>query len=205
MKIELVVALGSQLVALFPLVLRSCTEYLKYGVNLIELTRPWKDRHAKKELCHNTPDGPDVACWSIEVSSQGTFGCTIPSSRHICSIWRLHITHISRGTEIDHFHSLSISIDYEILRLNISMKKPSLMKIVYSDENLLHDDADFLLGEPPLILSQLLFHKFSEIHVTVLKHYIKSTIIIFDPLGVNYVRVLPQLHQAAEDLDLTDI
>ena len=85
------------------------------------------------------------------------------------------------------------------------MKKPSLMKIVYSDENLLHDDADFLLGEPPLFLPQLLLHKLSEIHVTVFKHYVQSAIVIFDPLGVNDVWVLPQLHQAAEDLDLTDI
>lgn len=79
------------------------------------------------------------------------------------------------------------------------------MKIVYSDKNLLHDDADLLLGEPPLFLPQLLFHELSEIHVAVLKHYVKRAIVIFDALGVDYVWMLPQLHQTAKDLDLTDI
>jgi hypothetical protein len=94
-EIELVVALGSQVVALSPLVLRSCTEYLKYGVNLIELTRPREDWHAQKELCHHTSYGPDVACWSIVVGPQGALGCAVPSSRHVSSVWWLHITHIS--------------------------------------------------------------------------------------------------------------
>ena len=79
------------------------------------------------------------------------------------------------------------------------------MKIVYSNEDLLHDDADLLLGEPPLFLPQLLLHELSEIHVAVLKHYVKRAVVIFDALGVDDVWVLPQLHQAAEDLDLTDI
>ncbi len=95
MNSELVVALGSQLVTLSPLILRSCTEYLEYGINLIELARPREDRHPKKELCHHTSDGPDVACRSIVVGPQGAFGCSVPSSRHISSVGRLHITHIS--------------------------------------------------------------------------------------------------------------
>ena len=95
MNSELVVALGSQVVALSPLVLRSCTEYLENCVYLIELTRPRKDRHAKKELCHHTSYGPDIAYWPIVVGPQGAFGCTVPSSRHISSVWWLYITHIS--------------------------------------------------------------------------------------------------------------
>ena len=94
-EIELVVALGSQVVALSPLILRSCTEYLKYGVNLIELTRPREDGHSQKELCHHTSYGPDVACWSIVVGPQGAFGCAVPSCGHISSVGRLYIAHIS--------------------------------------------------------------------------------------------------------------
>ena len=95
MNIELVVALGSQVVPLSPLILRSCTEYLENCVNLIELTGPRKDWHAKKELCHHTSDSPDIAYRPIVVGPQRAFGCAVPSSRHVSSVGWFNITHIS--------------------------------------------------------------------------------------------------------------
>jgi hypothetical protein len=145
-------------------------------MNLIQLIVPWEQREKGQNLKEYTSNAPVVHLVVIVAICEEAFRRSVPSSRYIfCERWLGVDT--STRTEIceldlvifDQYIFPMMKIDETrriSLRFYISMKNPILVHMIYTLEDLVHQEFDPSLGE----VVSASFYGFIHVHVHQLEY-----------------------------------
>lgn len=129
---------------------------------MISFIIAWKERPQQIQLCHNSAASKDVDGRVVVGATQQNLRSAVPSGADIVSERRPG-PDFSCQSEVSDFNG--VALDQQILGLHVSVEKAVLVHVRQSENCLVHNALDLLLGKPFVSI----FHKL----VNILLHELK--------------------------------